>query len=49
MISRFALRFALLLVTLPLWLTSAVTWRLEAIRARLRTVLDQRNSSRPRQ
>ncbi len=49
MIARFALNLALLLVTLPLWLTSAATWRLEATRARLRTALDQRDSSLPRQ
>ena len=45
MIARFFCRAALLLVTPPLWLTSTTTFRLEAIRSRIRSALD---NSRPR-
>ncbi len=43
---RFALRGALFTVTIPLWLASASTWRLEAWRSRLRTTLDAQEGER---
>lgn len=35
-----AMRFAIILVRIPLWVASVATWHLEALRARLQTACD---------